>query len=344
MEKKYNFVYITTNLINGKQYIGDHSTNNLNDNYLGSGKLLIKAFKKYKKINFKREILEFFNTKKEAFNAQSFYINKYNTIINNGYNISPKGGLCIRGCHSEETIKLLKKPKSKKAKRNMSESHKGLQAGKNNSMYGKSVYNLWKEKYGYEIAERLNLERSKKLSNSLKGKHQKKLNKKQKEHVKEILLKKYGVDNMSKLPEVRNKISNSLKGNIPWNKNLKNSFTHIYNHKLKKNKTIHKKDLNIWLEKGWKKGVYVSKESLEKRRISQLGNKNHMSQKCWINKDNIDKVIKKEELEIYLKDKWNKGRANKGCWINKNNENKIINKNNLDKYLEEGWNKGRMLL
>jgi hypothetical protein len=32
--KKYNYVYVTTNLINGAQYVGDHSTNNLNDDTL----------------------------------------------------------------------------------------------------------------------------------------------------------------------------------------------------------------------------------------------------------------------------------------------------------------------
>jgi predicted DNA-binding transcriptional regulator len=99
-----NFVYITTNQINGKQYVGDHSTNDLEkDNYVGSGIYILHALNEYGKENFKREILEHFNTKEEAFNAQEKYIQEYNTLVPNGYNISPKGGLCIKGCHSEET-------------------------------------------------------------------------------------------------------------------------------------------------------------------------------------------------------------------------------------------------
>ena len=38
-------IYKTTNLINGKFYIGKDSKND--PNYLGSGKILKKAFKKY---------------------------------------------------------------------------------------------------------------------------------------------------------------------------------------------------------------------------------------------------------------------------------------------------------
>ena len=51
--RKYNYVYITTNLINKNFYIGKHSTDNLNDGYLGSGKCLLAAIKKYGKENFK---------------------------------------------------------------------------------------------------------------------------------------------------------------------------------------------------------------------------------------------------------------------------------------------------
>ena len=42
----YTFTYITTNIINGKQYVGKHTTNNISDGYLGSGIQLKRAIKK----------------------------------------------------------------------------------------------------------------------------------------------------------------------------------------------------------------------------------------------------------------------------------------------------------
>ncbi len=58
-ERKFNFIYKTTNLINGRFYIGMHSTDNLEDRYLGSGKRLRYSIKKHGIKNHKLEILEF---------------------------------------------------------------------------------------------------------------------------------------------------------------------------------------------------------------------------------------------------------------------------------------------
>lgn len=63
--KKYHYLYKTTNLINNKYYYGMHSTNNLNDNYIGSGSYLRNAIHKYGKDNFKREIIKMFDTREE---------------------------------------------------------------------------------------------------------------------------------------------------------------------------------------------------------------------------------------------------------------------------------------
>lgn len=57
---KYHFIYKTTNLVNGKWYMGMHSTSNLEDGYVGSGTFLWKSIKKYGRENFKMEIQEFF--------------------------------------------------------------------------------------------------------------------------------------------------------------------------------------------------------------------------------------------------------------------------------------------
>jgi group I intron endonuclease len=58
-EKKYHYIYKTTNLKNGKFYVGMHSTDNLNDGYLGSGTRLRRSIRKNGPENFKLEILEF---------------------------------------------------------------------------------------------------------------------------------------------------------------------------------------------------------------------------------------------------------------------------------------------
>jgi group I intron endonuclease len=108
-EKKYNFVFISTNLKNGKQYVGEHSTNNLNcaktKNYIGSGRPLFEnAKKKYGKENFQRKDLDFFPSKKEAFDAQEKYIRLYKTHVSQGgYNMSWKGGHNVKECWSEES-------------------------------------------------------------------------------------------------------------------------------------------------------------------------------------------------------------------------------------------------
>lgn len=73
-EYKYHIIYKTTNLINGKIYVGMHSTDNLNDGYLGSGWILKQAIKKYGKENFKREVLLVLSNRKEAREVEALLV------------------------------------------------------------------------------------------------------------------------------------------------------------------------------------------------------------------------------------------------------------------------------
>ena len=80
-------VYKVENKINKKIYIGVHKTENINDEYLGSGDLIIKAITKYGKENFKKTIISIFDKEKDAYFFESQIINNEFIKNPNTYNI-----------------------------------------------------------------------------------------------------------------------------------------------------------------------------------------------------------------------------------------------------------------
>jgi group I intron endonuclease len=82
-------IYKTTNLANGRFYIGKDKFNN--PDYLGSGKILKNAIKHYGKDNFKKEILEHCETYEQMSEREIFWINELGSFYPNGYNIATGG-------------------------------------------------------------------------------------------------------------------------------------------------------------------------------------------------------------------------------------------------------------
>ena len=87
----YYIIYITTNVVNTKKYVGKHISEKLGDNYLGSGLLLNKAINKYGKDKFKRETIELCESLDDLNEKEIFWINDKNTLHPNGYNLTLGG-------------------------------------------------------------------------------------------------------------------------------------------------------------------------------------------------------------------------------------------------------------
>ena len=87
----FHFVYETTNIVNGKKYIGKHSTTNINDGYIGSGTIIRKSIKKYGKLNFTRKILKLCNSFDEAYDYESLLITPEICNDRNYYNVMEGG-------------------------------------------------------------------------------------------------------------------------------------------------------------------------------------------------------------------------------------------------------------
>ncbi len=97
MAKKYNsfnkfIVYQITNKLNEMIYIGCHITNNINDNYMGSGTNIKKAIKEFGKENFTKEILYVFDNEQEMLDKENELVNRQFIADNKTYNIIIGGG------------------------------------------------------------------------------------------------------------------------------------------------------------------------------------------------------------------------------------------------------------
>lgn len=160
-------IYKTTNLINGKIYIGKDSRNI--DSYYGSGIVLNHAIKKYGKENFKKETLDKAKNAKELNEKEIFWIKKLDACNKEiGYNRS-YGGDGFSGITQETREKLkisrLKWKFSNETKKKMSESSKGVPKSESHK---KSLSKAWKKR---KIEKPFTKETLEKMSNSMMGKN-----------------------------------------------------------------------------------------------------------------------------------------------------------------------------
>lgn len=119
--KHYYYTYQITNLLDKKIYIGTHKTKNLLDGYMGSGKILNRAIDKYGIANFKKDILEYFDTSEEMFAREKEIVNEEFLARDDVYNIRRGGFGGFDYINSSGMPKMLGKHHSQETKDRLSE-------------------------------------------------------------------------------------------------------------------------------------------------------------------------------------------------------------------------------
>ena len=200
------YIYRITNLINGKTYIGQHKYKKLDDNYMGSGKLIKLAIKKHGIENFKKEILySRIQYKETADDMERFAIIKERAIGKAEYNISDGGN---GGNLGEEVNKKISD--AKKGSIPWNKGKKGVQItywkGKHfTEEHKKSLSASWN--YDKHFTE----ETRKKISKACKGRPGVFKGK----HHTEEWKKKMSEDNKERMKEIREAYRKS--GRKDWN-------------------------------------------------------------------------------------------------------------------------------
>ena len=141
-------IYEIKNKVNGKLYIGQHSSDELGS-YWGSGKLLKYAINKYGIDNFERSIIERCSTKDELNEREKYWIKERQSVVN-GYNLTDggTGGDNSQFIDYSDEWKESQKNRTKQYWNSLSNNERMERSnkikGENNGMFGKVGY--WKDK------------------------------------------------------------------------------------------------------------------------------------------------------------------------------------------------------
>jgi group I intron endonuclease len=179
-------IYKITNKINGKIYIGKHQTKDLNDDYMGSGKLILAAIKKYGIENFEKEILFKFNNEADMNTKEAELVTEDFVKEDGNYNLCPggHGGFGYINSSGKNLYGMNGKTS------NVSDN---LKRGREKQEYLRNNDKQWSENVRLKI------------SDGLKDWHRNNENPfKNKKHT----------------DETKEKISVANKGNLPWNKGI----------------------------------------------------------------------------------------------------------------------------
>ena len=131
-----SIIYKTTNLVNGKIYVGQHFTS-ADDGYLGSGKVIKQSIKKYGKENFVRETLEFCSEENVDERERVWIFELNVTDRNIGYNLNSGGSII-----------------SLEVRNKISNNHANVK-GNNNPMYGVKRFGKNNPNFGKKWSQKM---------------------------------------------------------------------------------------------------------------------------------------------------------------------------------------------
>jgi group I intron endonuclease len=219
---KYFLIYKITNNLNGKIYIGQHQTENVDDGYMGSGMVIKQAVAKYGADNFTKEILYFctdwdtMNSMEEVIVDEAFVKRKdtYNMKTGGRQGILSeesrrKSSEAHKGkpLSEEHKRKLLEsrkgKPLPEETKRKISEAHKGKRASEETK---RKLSEAHKGRSSPNKGKLMTEEQKRRISETLKGKKRKPLSEETKRKISEAHKGK------PKSEETKRKISEALMG------------------------------------------------------------------------------------------------------------------------------------